>query len=84
MVLYKYNRFCNHTVMRELGLNTVLSQTNEHKFSMSINRFETCHSMKWISVAKAARVSLLITTVYQTCFREKGGACMYEIPVCAL
>lgn len=71
--------------MRELGLNTVLSQTNEHKFSMSINRFETCHSMKWISVAKAARVSLLITTVYQTCFREKGGgACMYEIPVCAL
>ena len=71
--------------MRDLGLNTVLSQTNEHKFSMSINRFETCHSMKLISVAKAARVSLIFSKVYQTCFREKGGgACMYEIPVCAL
>ena len=56
---------------------------------MSINLFETCHSVKWIAVAKAARVSLLVTTVYQTCFsltlKEKGGPiCMYETPVCAL
>lgn len=77
MVLYTCNRFLqSHSNERTRPKYSAFS-TNEHKFSMSINRFETCHSMKWISVAKAARVSLLITTVYQTCFREKGGGGMH-------